>query len=159
MRPLDGFSHGRGPRLALGRANRQVVFHSFFIPVFVGLLVALAAFQSGLRDIAPLAAFTLCGFAGFVTLREMFGPVFERMKNRQESFGRALKVSVSATRRRFGGYVVHLAVIAIVAAIAGNKTYKISSEASLKPGESFTLGGVHLVFNKTEAKEYSQNSV
>jgi cytochrome c-type biogenesis protein CcmF len=150
------FLMGVGPALPWGRANRQVVFHSFFIPVGAGLLVALAAFQSGLREFAPLAAFSLCGFAGFVTLREMFGPVWDRMKNRKESFGQALKVTVSGTRRRFGGYVVHLAVIAIVAAIAGNKTYKISAEASLQPGESFTLGEYTFVFNKTEAKEYSQ---
>jgi cytochrome c-type biogenesis protein CcmF len=86
----------------------------------------------------------------------MFGPVFERMKKRKENFGTALKMSVSATRRRFGGYVVHLAVIAIVAAIAGNKTYKVSTEASLQPGESFNLGEYTFVFNKTEAKDYSQ---
>ncbi|MBT6432195.1 MAG: heme lyase CcmF/NrfE family subunit, partial [Deltaproteobacteria bacterium] len=150
------FLMGVGPALPWGRANAQVVMRSFGIPLGAGLLVALAAFQSGLRDFAPLAAFSLCGFAGFVTLREMFGPVLERMKKRKENFGTALKMSVSATRRRFGGYVVHLAVIAIVAAIAGNKTYKISTEASLQPGESFNLGEYTFVFNKTEAKDYSQ---
>lgn len=150
------FLMGVGPALPWGRANAQVVMRSFGIPLAVGLLVALAAFQTGLRDFAALAAFSLCGFAGFVTLREMFGPVLERMKTRKESFPSALAMSISGTRRRFGGYVVHLAVIAIVAAIAGNKTYKVSAEASLQPGESFTLGEYTFVFNKTEAKDYSQ---
>lgn len=150
------FLMGVGPALPWGRANRQVVIRSFAIPVVVGLVVGLVAFQTGLRDLAAIAAFSLCGFAGFVTLREMFGPVWERMKTRKESFGGALKMSISGTRRRFGGYVVHLAVIAIVAAIAGNKTYKVSVEASLQPGESFSLGDYTFVYNKTEAKDYSQ---
>ena len=42
-------------------------------------------------------------------------------------------------RRKIGGYVVHLAVIVIVAAIAGSQTYKRTADASLTPGESVAV--------------------
>ena len=150
------FLMGVGPSLPWGRANPKMVMRSFIIPSTIGLLIGLAAYQSGLREWAPLAAFSLCGFAGAVTVREIFSPILQRMSGRGESFGRALKVSVSGSRRRFGGYVIHLAIIAIVAAIAGNKTYKVSVEASLTPGDTFTLDDYTFVFNKTQAKDYPE---
>jgi cytochrome c-type biogenesis protein CcmF len=97
--------------------------------------------------------FGLCAFALVVTVREMVAPARERVARRGGSLWAAFVDSLPAQRRRFGGYIVHLAVIIIAAAVAASSTYKTASEASLTPGESFNVGPYTLTFERTGARE------
>jgi len=145
------FLMGVGPVLPWGKANLGKVLTDFVLPVLAGLVVVGVALALGMRAPLAVATFGLVGFAGIVTAREMVLPVLERMRRRQESLGRALAGSLAAHRRRYGGYVVHLAVLIIVASVAASQTYKQTAEASLAPGQSFTVGDYTLNFERTEA--------
>ena len=72
----------------------------------------------GITDFWPLLTFGLAGFALATTLREIFAPAVARSKARGESSGTATWSVVTRARRRFGGYVVHVGVIAIAVAHA-----------------------------------------
>ncbi|SVC75431.1 uncharacterized protein METZ01_LOCUS328285, partial [marine metagenome] len=147
------FMMGVGPVLPWGRPNMAVVVRSFVAPLLSGITTALACWAAGLTGGMTLATFGVCGFAMTVTLREMFGPVLTRIKARGEPPFQALQRTLAGNRRKIGGYVVHLAVIIIVVAIAGSQSYKQSVEVSLTPGQSFELGQYAFVFEKTEAKK------
>lgn len=147
------FLMGVGPALPWGRPQPGVVVRSFAVPVLAGLLTAGASLAAGMREPLAIATFALCAFAGVVTLREMFGPAWQRAKARGESVMQTLPRVISGNRRRFGGYVVHLAVLIIVVAIAASSTYRYSVEASLTPGQSFVIGDYKLTFKETKADD------
>ncbi|MEC9465346.1 MAG: heme lyase CcmF/NrfE family subunit [Myxococcota bacterium] len=147
------FMMGVGPVLPWGRPNMAVVVRSFITPLISGITTTLACWAAGLTGAMTLATFGVCGFAATVTLREMFAPVWIRMNSRGEAPLDALRKTLSGNRRKMGGYVVHMAVIIIVVAIAGSQSYKQSVEVSLTPGQSFELGPYAFVFHKTEANK------
>jgi cytochrome c-type biogenesis protein CcmF len=156
------FLMGVGPMLPWGKASGAVMSKQFLVPSLAALLMAIpstlwsysmwptptgtersfGAFLGALSSstVQSVVAFSLCTFAAIVTLRELFLPARERMTTAKESFTTALFVSASKARRRFGGYVVHLGIIAIVAAVAASSANRIHTTGTLQPGEKLTVG-------------------
>ena len=154
------FLMGVGPVLPWGRPDPSTVLKRFVFPFSVGLLTCSVCYGMGLRGWMTLATFGLCGFATVVTIWEMFSPTLERMQRRGESFSTALRLSILGGRRRFGGYIVHLGVIAIVVSIGASRSYRKTIEASLTPGQSFQLEEYTFVYEKTTmTKEPNRTSV
>ena len=99
-------------------------------------MIVVACLAFGLRGFYPLAVFGLAGFVTVITLRELALPVRMRMKDKQEGLVTALVGSAGRTRRRFGGYVVHLGIVVIAVAVAASSAYVTHTSATLKPGAS-----------------------
>jgi cytochrome c-type biogenesis protein CcmF len=162
------FLMGVGPMLPWGRASNAVMGKQFVVPSVIGFLVmipttiwsfslwkfdhangAFGEFISSLSSSTTMsiAAFGLCTFAAVVTLRELFLPAQERMESAKESFTTALFVSASKARRRFGGYIVHLGIICIVAAVAASSANRIHSTGTLKLAETLKVGDYTVRFD------------
>ena len=59
-------------------------------------------------------------------------------RNGEESIPRSLALLVWKSRRRYGGYIVHVGIAVMMIGFAG-RAWSVDKEASLKPGESVTL--------------------
>ncbi len=147
------FMMGVGPVLPWGKPRGAEVLRSFAVPVAAFAVVIAVCFALGVHAWLALFTFGLCGFAMAVTLREMTAPARERQKRRGESFFKALAGSIGANRRRFGGYIVHISVIIIVAAVSASATYKTTTEASLKVGDSFQVGEYTITYDRGGLKK------
>ncbi len=156
------FLMGVGPMLPWGKADPKVLKQQFVIPGAIGVLTlipvffwrylvwepfsgipkTLGGFVSQFRggDTMALVTFGLGAFVTVVTLREMFLPATQRMAESKESFFTAFVSSASRARRRFGGYVVHLGIVAIVLAVAASSAYKIAAEKTVKAGDTVKVG-------------------
>jgi cytochrome c-type biogenesis protein CcmF len=163
------FLMGVGPMLPWGKADPKVLRQQFTIPGGIGLLTlipvliwrysvwepfaettkSLGTFFSSMRtgDVLALLTFGVGAFVTVVTLREMFLPAAQRMTEAKESFTTAFIVSASRARRRFGGYVVHLGIVAIIVAVAASSAYKIAAEKTVKAGDSVTVGPYKVRFD------------
>jgi cytochrome c-type biogenesis protein CcmF len=163
------FLMGVGPMLPWGKADSKVLTQQAIIPGLLGLVTLppvlvwryavwaplgggektfggfLSAMRSG--DVMALATFGIATFVTVVTLREMFLPAQQRMAEQKESLVTALVVSASRARRRFGGYVVHLGIVAIIVAVAASSAYRVAAEKTLKAGESMQVGGYQVRFD------------
>jgi cytochrome c-type biogenesis protein CcmF len=53
---------------------------------------------------------------------------------------------VSRNRRRYGGYVVHAAVVLLAIGIAGSSAYQTIRERTLRPGQSIEAAGYRLTY-------------
>ena len=122
---------------------------SFWPPVLAGAVVAAACALAGIHEPYPVATFGLAGFVVYATAREFCVPVRNQMRadDRSSVFGAALHVA-SAGRRKFGGYIVHMGVVAMVVAIAASSAYKTFAQATLTPGESLSLGEYQVTLNR-----------
>src|SRR5213596_2257532 len=110
---------GIGPLIAWRRASTANLRRQFAVPVTVGVFTLLILLVAGMRDLGPLLAFS---FGAFV-----FGTVFQefargaRARHRQygESTGFAVLQLLSRNRRRYGGYIVHIAIVLLFVGFAG----------------------------------------
>jgi cytochrome c-type biogenesis protein CcmF len=57
---------------------------------------------------------------------------------------------VARNRRRYGGYVVHAAIVLLAIGVIGSSVYETVRTARLQPGESVTVAGDRLVFRGFE---------
>jgi cytochrome c-type biogenesis protein CcmF len=148
------FLMGVGPVLPWGTANAELLRKQLLVPGLAGIITAGACFALGYRGFMPLSAFGLAAFATVVTVRELFLPAKQRMDEQKEALLTALFRSVGRARRRFGGYVVHLAIIAAAVGIAASSAYKTHATGTLRAGETMTVGDWTLRFDGlTRGKE------
>ncbi|HJQ74766.1 MAG TPA: cytochrome c-type biogenesis CcmF C-terminal domain-containing protein, partial [Gaiellaceae bacterium] len=56
---------------------------------------------------------------------------------------------VARNRRRYGGYVVHAAVVLLAIGVAGSSAYQTVRERHLRPGQSMKVAGYTLAFQGT----------
>src|SRR5579859_6525742 len=138
---------GIGPLMPWRRASRDHLLHNFLIPVsgtFVGLAV-LAVF--GVRDPFALLGFGVCTFVLGTILQEFVRGVMARHRATGENYGFALASLIRRNNRRYGGYVVHLAMLLIGAGAVGSQIYQQQTQATLAPGDSVTLAGYTITAN------------
>src|SRR6266581_150705 len=127
------------------RGVKITVGPPFFNQIMVPIALALVTL-AGVRDIYAIVAFSLGVFVIATTVMEFFWGARARQKVTGQKFGPALVSLVDRNKRRYGGFVVHLGFILILIGVTGSSAFKQEGTASLKRGESFSVGRYTLVF-------------
>ncbi len=126
-------------------------------PLVAAVAVTLGLLAGGVRQGYALAAFFICAFALFIIVYEWFRETRARHQARSEGYLRAFGNLVMGNRPKYGGHVIHIAMILIAVGVAGSSIYGVDKEAALKPGDSVAIRNYTLTFDNmahsgTEAK-------
>jgi cytochrome c-type biogenesis protein CcmF len=129
---------GLGPLVAWRRASLRSLGKTFLIPFAAAVVTGVALLALGFGSSWPgLLAYTFSAFVAasivleFVRGRAAAGSVFRLM---------------ARNRRRYGGYIVHAAVVLLAIGIAGSSAYQTVRQRVLKPGQSITAAGYTLTY-------------
>jgi cytochrome c-type biogenesis protein CcmF len=103
----------------------------------------------------PLVTVFLVAFNLVVVIQEFVAGVRARRtsadrRGERESYLKALYPLVDRNRRRYGGYIVHVGIVAMFMGFVGT-AWTLDGEASLQPGQKFTFGRYELRYTKTFA--------
>src|SRR5204862_6099551 len=60
---------------------------------------------------------------------------------------------VGRNRRRYGGYLVHAAILMLAIGVAGSSAYQTVREQGLKPGQSMTVAGKRFTYESLVTKQ------
>jgi cytochrome c-type biogenesis protein CcmF len=71
----------------------------------------------------------------------------------------ALGQLVATNRRRYGGYVAHLGVVAMTVAITASATFKTEHEATLTKGQAMNVRGLQVRLDDVWMRQEPQRSV
>ena len=165
------FLTGVGPLIAWRKATGKNLLRAFTKPALFGLSVAglHLVFGNGLGippfigaediydtatgrilasiyGVMPLCSFALCAFVLATIIQEFWRGTAVRRKNTNESVFTALIRMVSKAKRRYGGYLVHLSIVAMFIGFSG-AAYDQDQEAALRPGEEMQVGGYVLRYD------------
>src|SRR2546428_22028 len=138
-------------------------------PFFIGvrpvvLLVAAGLTAAGALAVArvPLgyafAAFALGAFVLGTIAQEFWRGMRARQAMLHESAPRALGRLVGKNRRRYGGYLIHVGVVAIFVAIAASNAFRIEGQETLKPGDAMAAGKVRPRLERITSDQNAQPS-
>jgi len=149
---LVGF---RKPKLA--EFGRALIF-----PTAGAVLVVLASFILGIKQWHVLATSFILAFALFATITKWVRDVSQRRAGKQENYFRTFCRLFSANRPRYGGYIVHIAIVIIAVGITGSSVYDVRlNDVRLSPGESVLIADTRyiLVYDDytTSATETTMN--
>jgi len=147
------FLMGVGPALPWGRANGEQVRRALLPPLIGAFLAAAIGAALGVRAPWTLLAIAFGGYTMWITLREMWLPVHQRMRARGEGLGEAVVTAQwQRGRRRFGSYLVHGAAVVVIVAIAVSSTMGKVIEVRLAKGESAKIGDYELTMIGAEER-------
>src|SRR5216110_1025201 len=149
---------GVGPLIAWRRASLSNLRRQFAVPTTSGVFVLLILLVAGMRDIGALMAFSIGGFVLGTVVQEFARGARARHRQYGEPIPVALVQLLSRNRRRYGGYIVHVAIVLLFVAFAG-MAFKTETQATLRPGASVTLKspyGHMYTFTHVSVSQYNQ---
>jgi cytochrome c-type biogenesis protein CcmF len=152
------FLMGVGPALPWRRASKEVVRKQLLPPLIGAVIAAIAAIAAGAHQVYAVLSFAFAAFALVANVREYVTGVRARMQLRQESAVTALGRLVGANRRRYGGYIAHMGMVAMGVAIAASSSFRREYEATLSKGESMAAGAYSVKLLEVYAREEPQRS-
>jgi cytochrome c-type biogenesis protein CcmF len=130
---------GLGPLVAWRRASLRSLGKTFIAPFATAVVTGVVLLALGFGSSWPgLLAYT---FGAFVAA----SIVLEFVRGRAAAGG-VLRL-IARNRRRYGGYVVHAAVVLLAIGIAGSSAYQTQRERVLKPGQSIAAAGYTLTYS------------
>jgi cytochrome c-type biogenesis protein CcmF len=147
---------GLGPLIAWRRASLRGLVRVFAWPVAAALVTGVALIALGAGSSLPgLLAYTFSAFVlGTIVLEFARGTRARRALSR-ESWPVALASLIGRNRRRYGGYVVHAAVVLLAIGVAGSSAYDSVTERRLAPGESMRAGDYTLTYERLKETQTS----
>lgn len=136
--PLIGWSGATGGKFLKKLAR----------PLLISLILSAGVYALGVHDPVPLAGYFLALFVVVATTSEIVEGALARSRNTHEFFPVALRNLVERNRRRYGGYLTHIAVAMMAIGIIGSQVYATDETRALKQGESMQVRGYTLTFER-----------
>jgi cytochrome c-type biogenesis protein CcmF len=144
---------GIGPVIAWRRASPRNLRRAFAGPVAAGLVAAAALRAAGVPFGAAHLTFALGAFVLGTVVQEFWRGMRARQAMLGERPGRALVRLVGKNRRRYGGYLIHLGVVAIFVGVAASSVFRIEAQRTLKAGEDMAAGKFRLRYERIASEE------
>ncbi|HEV8702294.1 MAG TPA: heme lyase CcmF/NrfE family subunit [Candidatus Polarisedimenticolia bacterium] len=134
------------PVIAWRRASARKLMEKIQVPFWALIGGAAALLLSGVHDVYAIVSFSLATFVITTTVMEFWWGTRSRLKVTGQNAASAFLSLVDRNKRRYGGFVVHLGFILIVIGVTGSTVFKQEATASLRRGESFSVGRYRMVF-------------
>jgi cytochrome c-type biogenesis protein CcmF len=147
------FLTGVGPVIAWRRASAKNLRRSFLVPTALGLVGGTILFIAGVRHYYAVVSFSLCIFVMATIVAEFYRGVRARQAMVGENPLTALTHLIGKNRRRYGGYVIHIGMVMMFLAITGTSAFKEEKQITVKPGDSFEMGGYTLRYDGVTSSE------
>ncbi|MGH3021926.1 MAG: heme lyase CcmF/NrfE family subunit [Gaiellaceae bacterium] len=136
---------GIGPLIAWRRASLRSLGRALIWPAATallagGLLIAAGAGSSR----AGLIAYTFSVFVLVAVTHEFVRGTRARKGLGTEGWLGAFSSLVARNRRRYGGYIVHAAIVLLAIGVTASSVYGTSATRRLQPGEAMAVGAYSL---------------
>ena len=149
---------GVGPLLAWRKSTGQAMLRNLRAPIGVGILTALVLALL-LRDFVTPIAFGACAFVLTTIAQEYARGIRIRRSTTRESIPVAVSGLISRDRRRYGGYLVHVAIAVLAIGLIGSTAFQSATEVNLLQGESVTIGDYTITYRRTVAFQEENRQV
>jgi len=138
---------GIGPLIAWRRASLRALGRSLLWPGAAALITGAILLAAGAGSSPPgLIGYTFASFVLAAIVLEFVRGTSARRSIAGESWLGAFTALIGRNRRRYGGYVVHAAIIILLIGAVGIGGFGTTREARLAPGDAMRIGAYHLTY-------------
>ncbi len=150
------FLMGVGPLIAWRRASVESLKRNFLGPVLVGLGAAVVFRLLGVGSMLAIVALALTVFVATTIGVDLVRATRVRRAMGERALP-ALGGLLLRHNRRYGGFVVHLAILVVVVGVTGSQAWSVHTETTLKRGEQAELGGYTIRFDGLRESQESNH--
>ena len=151
------FLMGIGPFLPWRQASIKRLRNKLLLPVSAGCLSAILLLVCGIYNPLALLSFGLIVMVTTGILSEFISGT-RVVASQGESYLRSLFLLISSNRPRYGGYIVHIAVMALALGITGTSFFSTQKDVLLAPGETVDIGKYAITYVDSSGKELVDRS-
>ncbi len=134
------FLMGIGPMLPWRNATWVSFRRALFVPGVITLLIVAAVAAMGVRKPVVLVGVTVCTLVAVGILQEWTRGTIARHRTSGAAYPVAFARLMASNRPRYGGYVVHLAIVMLAFGIIGSSFYQQETDALLTVGQHAAVG-------------------
>jgi cytochrome c-type biogenesis protein CcmF len=144
---------GIGPLIAWRRASFASLVTTFRWPTLVAVATGVVLLLLGAGSSVPgIVAYTFSAFVLTTIVMEFARGTRARKALGAGSWPSAFGSLISRNRRRYGGYVVHAAIVMLAIGVAGSSAFDSVAEAKLTRGESMEIGAYTLTYSSLDER-------
>ena len=151
------FLMGVGPRLPWRRATWRTLGKSLLVPGVVAAAVVVLLAVLGVRKPYALVSFGLCTLVASGIVLEWARGTLSRHRG-GDSYPMGFARLIAANRPRYGGYIVHLAVVLLALGVVGSSFYGAQEDLILAPGQKAQVEDYELEYVSTIVTEKSDRT-
>jgi cytochrome c-type biogenesis protein CcmF len=133
------FLTGVGPLLAWRRATLANLWQQFLWPTVASVVTAAGMAWLGIAFWSSGLCFALCAFVTITITQEFWRGARVRQSATHTDVFTALVGLFARSKRRYGGYIVHIGIVLIFLGFAGNGSKREEDVPDLKPGQQVVL--------------------
>ena len=133
------FLVGVGPLLPWRRATVRNLVRTLKYPLGAALATAAVLAVTGIRQPAAVVAFATCAVVVTGIVHEWVRGTRSRHR-KGEAYPVAFARLLAANRPRYGGYIVHLAIVMLAVGAVASSFYGVQRDFALEPGDQASLG-------------------
>jgi cytochrome c-type biogenesis protein CcmF len=137
------FLMGVGPVIPWRKSSPRGLWRSFALPLAVGALTAGVLVALGMRQAAAIASFAICAFVLATIVSEFWRGARARARSIGSGFAAGLADLARRNKRRYGGYAVHFAMLALFVGFTG-KAFETETKVPVKAGDTVSIRGYDL---------------
>jgi cytochrome c-type biogenesis protein CcmF len=150
------FLMGVGPLIAWRRASLESLKRNFLWPVAVGVAAAALFRLLGVGSVLAVITLALTVFVAATIGVDVVRATRAR-RTRGERLLPALGHLLLRHNRRYGGFVVHLAILVVAVGVTGSQAWSVHTETTLKRGEAAELAGYRIRFDGLRESQESNH--
>ncbi len=148
------FLMGVGPLLPWRRASASNVLRILRYPLLAAAAVAVVLAAAGIRQPAAVLGFAVCALVATAVVHEWLRGTRSRHR-KGESYPVAFARLVAGNRPRYGGYMVHLAIVLLSVGAIASSFYSVQRDFVMRPGDTASLGEYTFQYVDVEESQYS----
>jgi cytochrome c-type biogenesis protein CcmF len=149
---------GVGPLLPWRRANLRSLRRALLVPGIAALATIGVLLVVGIRQPYAVIGFGLCALVTASIIAEWVRGTVARRRSVGDSPALAFVRLVLSNRPRYGGYIVHLAVVMVALGVVGQSFYGVQRDVALMPGETVTVQGYTMEYVDTTALAFADRT-
>ena len=148
---------GIGPLMPWRRSTLKTIGHRVALPSLVSASLIVLLLVLGVREPYPLIAFSFCTLVAAGILIEWTRGTMTLHRQGNNYFHAFVKL-IAANRPRYGGYIVHLAVLLLALGVVGSTFYSVQRDVVLAPGERAQIGEYELEYVGTDITQMADRT-
>jgi cytochrome c-type biogenesis protein CcmF len=152
------FLTGVGPLLAWRKSTLENARQQFLWPTLAGVVTGVGMALMGVAFWAAGLCFALCAFVTVTITQEFIRAARVRSRATGIDVFSALVGLFARSRRRYGGYVIHLGIVLVFIGFAGNE-FSRQEDVLLKPGQQVVMAPYVVKFDTVRVSDDAQKQM
>lgn len=148
---------GVAPLSAWGFTSMRRMGSSLFLPLVLTVISLVILVLNGITLPVAIVAYAVVLLSGWVAIVETGRGIQARRRVHSESLWQSFSKLMTRNPRRYGGYMIHLGITVIGLGAIGSTLYQQETQRTLSVGQSLSIGGYEMRFDRLDANQIAED--